>query len=98
MFGVEPCSWEPACPVEFSVSASLDSLFLLANLPVGVWCDSGIWSGSAPVDLESDAPLTSLGIVLGRAGDHGPWARFSLHMLTRWGISFPVLRDTNLTK
>ena len=92
MFGVEPCSGEPACPVELSVSASLASLFLLASLPVRVWCDSGIWSGSAPVEIESGASLTSLGIVLGRAGD------LSLLMLTRWGISFPVLRDTNFTK
>ena len=75
MFGVEPCSRVPACPVEFSVSAPLNSLSLLANLPVEVWRDSAIWSGSAPVDLESDASLASLGIVLGRAGDHGPRAR-----------------------
>ena len=92
MFVVEPCSGEPAIPVEFSVSASLDSPFLLASFPVGVWCDSGIWSGSAPVELESGTPLTSLGIVLGRAGDHGPRVRFSLLMLTRWGISFPVFK------
>ena len=68
------------------------------SLPVGVWCDSGIWSGSAPVELGTDASLTILGTVLGSAGDHGPWARFSLHILTRWGISFPVLSDTSLTK
>ena len=67
------------------------------NLPVGAWCDSGVWSGSAPGDLGSAAPLTILGIVIGTAGDHGPWAHFSLEMLTRWGISFPVLRDTSFT-
>ena len=82
MFEVGPFSWAPVCPIEFSVLAPLVSLSLLVSLPVGVWCDSGIWSGSAPVELGTDASLTILGTVLGSAGDHGPWARFSLHILT----------------